>query len=271
MRVHDLATMTNVDRATVRGFGREWFAYRQKDCPDAERIFADYFSMVEFSGEGFDLGCGSGRWAKFIAPKVKLLHCIDPSYAICVAMDNLRDCPNIEYHNTSTVPLDDASQDFGYCLGVLHHVPDPEAALRDAVSKLKPGGTFLLYIYYRFENRPLWFRALWRVTDVMRRLISRLPFQLRHGVTILIAAGVYWPLARIARSDDWPLGWYRDKSFYTMRTDALDRFGTRLEKRFTRDEIRSMMERSGLTGIRFSERAPYWVATGHAMPLTLKR
>ena len=28
---------------------------------------------------GFDMGCGSGRWAKLIANKVKLLNCIDPS------------------------------------------------------------------------------------------------------------------------------------------------------------------------------------------------
>jgi hypothetical protein len=47
-----------------------------------------------------------------------------------------------------------------------------------------------------------------------------------------------------------------------MKTDALDRFGTRLEHRFTKDEIREMMERCGLTRIRFSETRPYWVAVG---------
>ena len=266
MKVNNPAEMANVDLATVAGFGREWFAYSQKALPqsDADKMAADYFSLVDFSGEGFDLGCGSGRWAKFIAPKVRLLHCIDPSDAIYIAMDNLRAFRNVEFHNTSAddIPLEDGSQDFGYCLGVLHHIPDPQSALNKAVAKLKPGGQFLLYVYYRFENRPLWFRTLWRVTDIARRVISRLPFRIRQGVTILIAASVYWPLARIARSDRWPLAWYRDKSFYTMRTDALDRFGTRLEQRFTKDEIRSMMERAGLTEIRFSDHAPYWVATG---------
>lgn len=29
---------------------------------------------------GFDLGCGSGRWAFFVAPKVAKLHCIDRSF-----------------------------------------------------------------------------------------------------------------------------------------------------------------------------------------------
>jgi len=47
-----------------------------------------------------------------------------------------------------------------------------------------------------------------------------------------------------------------------MRTDALDRFGTRLEQRFTRDEIAHMMEAAGLVDIRFSEKMPFWVAVG---------
>ena len=59
-----------------------------------------------------------------------------------------------------------------------------------------------------------------------------------------------------------PLSHYRDKSFYTMRTDALDRFGTRLEHRFTRSEIEAMMAEAGLVDIRFRENEPFWVACG---------
>ena len=47
-----------------------------------------------------------------------------------------------------------------------------------------------------------------------------------------------------------------------MKTDALDRFGTRLEKRYTKDEIFNMMKEAGLRNIIFSENAPYWVAVG---------
>jgi hypothetical protein len=47
-----------------------------------------------------------------------------------------------------------------------------------------------------------------------------------------------------------------------MRTDALDRFGTRLEKRFTTKQIRDMMERAGLEDIVFSQTVPYWCAVG---------
>jgi hypothetical protein len=49
-----------------------------------------------------------------------------------------------------------------------------------------------------------------------------------------------------------------------MRTDALDRFGTRLEQRFTKQEIQKMMESSGLENIKFSEDTPFWTAVGFA-------
>ena len=59
-----------------------------------------------------------------------------------------------------------------------------------------------------------------------------------------------------------PLSAYRRASFYTMRTDALDRFGTRLEQRFTRAEIERMMGEAGLTDIHFSDAVPFWTACG---------
>jgi hypothetical protein len=134
--------------------------------------------------------------------------------------------------------------------------------MRSAVRKLKPGAQFLVYLYYAMETKPAWFRGVWRVSDVARKGISKLPFPIKTRVTSAIAALVYWPLARFGRPN-WPLvEIYKSKSFYTMRTDALDRFGTRLEHRFTRDQIRAMMERCGLTQIRFSDNKPYWVAVG---------
>jgi hypothetical protein len=136
--------------------------------------------------------------------------------------------------------------------------------------KLKPGGSLLVYLYYRFDNRPTWFRAVWRVSDAGRRVISRLPFMLRRRVADLIAVSVYWPLARISRFaerggrnvDVFPLSTYRNMGFYAMRTDALDRFGTRLEQRFTRNEIETMMTDAGLVDVRFEDESPYWRAVG---------
>ncbi len=48
-----------------------------------------------------------------------------------------------------------------------------------------------------------------------------------------------------------------------MRNDALDRLGTRLEHRFTRDEIDAMMRAAGLERVQFNDHAPYWCAVGY--------
>ena len=268
----------NVDKTVVAGFGDEWSRFDQSELTEEElaRMFDNYFNIfpweiISKDSVGFDLGCGSGRWAKMVAPRVGKLHLIDPSDALEVARRNLKNSENCEFHRATVeeIPLADESQDFGYCLGVLHHIPDTGAGLRQCVNKLKSGAPFLLYLYYSFDNRPAWFRAVWKGSDVIRKFVSRLPHSLRFGASQALAATIYFPLARTAKVvekmggnvEKFPLSQYRNNSFYTMRTDALDRFGTSLEKRFTKNEIREMMEQCGLENITFSETS-FWTAVG---------
>ena len=271
----------NLDKKTVEGFGDEWSRLDQTGMTDEDTnlVFENYFSVFPWSdlpknAVGFDLGCGSGRWAKLVAPRVGKLHCIDPSVAIEVARKNLSSLGNCELHQVGVdhIPLGDQSMDFGYSLGVLHHIPNTRAGLAVCVSKLKRGAPFLLYLYYAFDNRPVWFRMLWQVSDWVRKVVSRMPHGLRYAISQVIAGLVYWPLARAAKLSkilgvnvtNFPLTAYRDCGFYVMRTDALDRFGTRLEQRFTKLEIKRMMESAGLENIRFREETPFWCAVGYA-------
>jgi SAM-dependent methyltransferase len=274
----------NESRDTVESFGDEWSRFDQAELPEAEhaKIFGEYFSIFPWDdlppdAEGFDLGCGSGRWAKAVAARVGRLNCVDASpEAIAVATRNLASAPNVAFHVASVddMPLEDGSQDFGYSLGVLHHVPDTQAAIASCVKLLKPGAPFLLYLYYALENRSSFYSFIWRVSDLFRRIISGFPPFIKSAVTDTIAILVYFPLARTARLlekmgidvRDMPLSYYRTHSFYTMRTDSRDRFGTPLERRFTRREIAGMMEAAGLTGIEFSESQPFWCAVGRKIP-----
>ena len=59
-----------------------------------------------------------------------------------------------------------------------------------------------------------------------------------------------------------PLYSYERASFFIIRNDALDRFGTPLEQRFSKKQIGEMMQKAGLHYIVFSEKAPYWHAVG---------
>lgn len=271
----------NIDEQVVADFGREWSQFDQSGVPIEElRItFEQYFSlfpweMLSPDAEGFDLGCGSGRWAYFCAPRVGKLHCIDPAVAaLKVAEKNLSQLNNCIFHNAGVddIPLEDGSMDFGYALGVLDHIPDTEDGVRRCARKLKPGAPLLVYLSYAFDNRPPWFKAIWRASDILRRGISILPYPLKYLASQTIALFVYYPLSRSARFaeklglnvDNLPLSSYREKNFYTLRTDALDRFGTRLEKRFTKSQIEQLMIKAGFEGIEFRNKEPFWCAIGY--------
>lgn len=281
----DSAPGRNIHPETVASFGNEWSEFDQRPLSDAElqAHFEAYFSIfpwdkIDPMSEGFDMGCGSGRWAKIVAPRVGVLNCVDPSAsALEVARRNLAFCPGarVIHASVDATPLQPSSQDFGYSLGVLHHVPDTLAALKSCARLLKPGAPFLLYLYYNFDNRPPWFRQIWRCSEAIRLLICRLPPEQRRYLTDPLAMLIYWPLARFCWMGEalgfdmrnTPLYAYRRASLYTMRTDSRDRFGTPLEQRFTRREVEEMMKEAGFSSISFSDGPPFWCALGTKGPI----
>ncbi len=270
----------NLDPRLVKGFGHEWSRFTNEALSEAElsEIFDGYTTIFPWEdlpvdAEGFDAGCGSGRWARFFAPRVGLLHCIDASEAaLDVAREALSGHANVEFRHEglSSMGLADGTCDFGYCLGVLHHIPDTEHALAECVAKLKPGAPFLVYLYYDLAGRGWLQRRVFGVATMVRAVVSRLPSRARAVVTDVLAVVVYWPLALVARMVE-KIGWdpssvplfqYRNRSFYVMRNDALDRFGTRLEKRYSKEQVRLLLEGGGLEKVTFSDGPPWWVAVG---------
>ena len=147
----------NFDRKVISDFGNEWESYDQSsvDSRELKKQFSDYFKLFSWqekitNGIGVDFGCGTGRWAKFVSEKVNCLICIDASNkAIRVAKRNLFDKNNchVIQGRIDTLPILDNSLDFAYSLGVLHHLPNTEQALKKCINKLKPGAPFLLYLY----------------------------------------------------------------------------------------------------------------------------
>ena len=269
----------NLDAVTVASFGREWKKFNTFTEKAIAQIGDEYFDVVDeeyFSPEtvALDLGCGSGRWSRYLAPRVGFIEAIDPSEAVVAAQALTSDLDNVRVTRAgvNSIPFADHSFDFIFSLGVLHHLPDTGAALSTATRKLKPGGLFLLYLYYALDNRGPGYKLAFHISNVVRRVVSRLPGKLKEWVCEAIALMVYFPLAGLARVvrtvfgerlfEKVPLHYYADKSGWVMRNDALDRFGTPVEHRFTREAISDMMKNAGLDDVKFSEAAPYWHAVG---------
>ncbi len=220
------------------------------------------------------MGCGTGRWTKYLSSKVKFVDIIDPSKAVFYADKLLGDVGNVRLSiaSTESIPFYDESFDFVMSVGVLHHIPNTQKAMMDCVKKVKKGGYFYVYLYYALDNRGVLFKAFFYLADIVRICVSKLPPKLKELVCDFLAFSIYLPLVYIGKglkaiglkglAKKVPLSSYQDKTLFVIRNDALDRFGTSLEQRFTKNEIKEMMEKCGLSNIEIPEGPVFWTALG---------
>lgn len=269
----------NIDHSVVESFGEEWKKFHEFDDAELIRIGDSYFdiineSIINKNTYGLDVGCGTGRWTKYLLNRIGFMEAIDPSEAILAADKLIGDKTNVRLSMASTdnIPFDDETFDFVMSVGVLHHIPDTQKAMSDCVKKLKIGGYFYTYLYYNLENRGFVFKTLFSFVNIIRKGISALPSTPKKIACDLMAIFVYMPLVLLGRFFRWlgfrslakkiPLSAYQDKTFFIIRNDALDRFGTSLEQRFSKAEITEMMSNCGLAEIIIPDNIPYWHAIG---------
>lgn len=264
----------------ISHFSGEWKTFNYLDADQLEEVreqFGAYTRPLpkEVMGRSDlvigDFGAGSGRWAHFLLNYAGQLWLVEPgieSFAILRERFNKNEKVHLLNETVSENSIPNESLDLAVSFGVLHHIPDTLRGIQDICKKMKPGGYFLCYLYYALENKPFIYRLIWRLSNRFRFFISKLPYAARRIVCELIAAVIYFPLARISKllsktglnSQNIPLHHYQDMTFYVMRNDAYDRFGTSLEQRFTKEEITQMLGKAGfdLSTLIFSNDEPFW-------------
>src|SRR5262245_23235675 len=89
IRCYDIPDL-NVDPKTVSSFGHEWNAFNGFSELDLQFTGDMYFDIVtnEMLNENstvIDIGCGSGRWIKYLEGRYKKMVGLDPSEAIFAA------------------------------------------------------------------------------------------------------------------------------------------------------------------------------------------
>ena len=267
--------------STVSDFGDEWDKFDNEKISKNElkKIFNNYFSIfpkkiLNKNSVGIDIGSGSGRWADFVARKVKKLYLLEPSKkALDVSKKKLKLYKNVSYHNVEIKKINTINSkfDFAYSLGVIHHLNYPLKAFKLIKKKLKENSPFLVYLYHDLEENNLFYKFLWKLSEILRWFISKQNFFIKSIITDLIAILIYFPLSRITNlllvffssPKNFLLSYYMDKPFYVMRNDALDRFRTKYEKRYSRSDIIKLFKKSGFKKIKISSKRPYWCAIGY--------
>src|SRR5262249_2432001 len=145
---------------TARSFGFEWSRFPEMR-DEWERNFWDYMlppPPESFSGKRIlDPGGGNGRHTYYAAKNKAEVWAIDICSAVEVAKYNTRSHNNVYVAQADIhhLPFEPESFDLIYSIGVLHHLPDPEAAFRNLLRYLKPGGWIQIYLYWRPVNQPV--------------------------------------------------------------------------------------------------------------------
>jgi SAM-dependent methyltransferase len=254
-----IGQLARPQRRTAEAFGWEWQTFRQLPA-DEQQQFLDWVHPL---GPDFfvdkvvlDAGCGMGRFAVASAEfGARDVLAVDLSEAVEAAAENAREWPNVHVAQADIyrLPFRRASVDFAFCIGVLHHLPDPEGGFACLAERVKLDGALFAWVYGRENNG--WLVRF--VNPIRERVGSRLP---RRALYALAwgAALVLHPLSRLARVCPLPyrayLRWLGEYGFRHTHHVVFDHLVAPTAFYIRRDEFAAWFARAGLGSPRLSWR-----------------
>jgi SAM-dependent methyltransferase len=265
--------MTKLD-----SWGYQWLTF-DDFAPRVESEFADIMSPMEpgeFAGAlVLDAGCGNGRFTRACAALgARRVIGVDPSRSVVAARANTADLPNatILQGDIFDLPFSPARFDHVFCIGVLHHLPDPKAGFLGLARMLKPGGKLSIWVYAH-EGNELVIRYL---EPLRKGMTSKLPWGWTKGISMLAAVGLWllgtfvylpahtlWPAfyRRLPMHDY--LHYIYSLGFYTLYHTAFDKLSPTLCAFIHREELQQWFAEAGLADVVLSFRnGNSWRAQG---------
>lgn len=253
----------SAERHTVRSYSYQWRKFKQM-FPHWEQVFLDSIKPVTrdfFKGKrGLDAGCGFGRSLRYSGAYGAEMIGLDLSEAIEAARENTRHLPNVHLVQGDIFhpPIEPASLDFVYSIGVLHHLPDPKKGFLTLTRLLKPGAPMFIWVYLRNRGRQI------VAFTAMRAISTRMPLRLLNLACLALAAGQWalWivPFRVLNRFEATrglarriPFTLYAQYPFRVLHTDWFDGLSVPLVQYYRRDEIREWYAEAGHERIHLDE------------------
>jgi SAM-dependent methyltransferase len=160
----------------VDSFGFEWQyldAYADKEALSHGHLFGRFLLDRDyFAGKSVvDVGCGNGRIGRIVCAQAASYVGLDlsesvyafPKHTVRPALFRL-----VRASGTD-LPLDDAVADVSVCWGVLHHMDDPDAAMRELIRITRPGGEILVFVYPKHFDARKNLNGLWKHLPTARQ------------------------------------------------------------------------------------------------------
>jgi SAM-dependent methyltransferase len=237
-------------RGSPDRFGYEWNEYSELR-PEYEEQFRRWTRVIpeaEWTGKRFlDVGCGMGRnsyWPMVYGAAGGAAIDIDDR-SLAAARRTLERWPQVEIRKQSAYAVAfDRPFDIVFSIGVIHHLAEPERALRRMAEAARPGGRVVIWVY-GYENNE-W---IVRWFDPLRKLLfARMPIGLTHALSTFLTA-ILWLGLRlgIGRIEYFKL--IRSLTFRHLRSIVFDQMLPRIAHYWRRDEVEALMHRAGLTDV----------------------
>ncbi|MEW5855213.1 MAG: class I SAM-dependent methyltransferase [Myxococcota bacterium] len=243
----NLSSDARTRKGSPERFGYEWEHYASI-LPESRGQLERWLGstgLASFAGKRvLDVGCGMGRnpyWMLQAGAASVVAVDVDER-SLAAARRNLAPFPNATVETRSVYELDPAATglfDRVTCIGVLHHLQDPEEALRRMWRCVAPGGDLVLWCYGKEGNR-----LLLPVIQGFRMLGSRLPLPVTH-VVAKAASAVLWPALRVL---PWRTEYYRNLrklSFRNVQSIVFDQMLPVTANYWTRQDMKRLISPLG--------------------------
>jgi len=250
-------------KKTADSFAYEWNTIYQEN-PFEKQNFLHFLSPFVKESDLkdkllLDIGCGSGRFTKQAALSgAKVVIATDVGDCVSAAFDLTKDLPNVcivqadVYH----MPAQHFA-DLAFSIGVLHHLPQPQAGFSLLPATVKPGGRLLIWVYNRRHN----FRAVY-IFEGLRKISRHIPKPLLFTLCYLPAFAVHGinffthALNRLhakSLAKKIPFSYYANFPFSMKLNDAFDVLATPKSNYYYVEEINTWFKEAKLQSIQTYE------------------
>lgn len=163
------------DKKTADAFATSWNNLPKGSVYTKDQ-FIDWMSPITVSNiEGrrvLELGCGNGSlMVHMINWKSAYLEGVDLGDSVLSAEKNLVNFKNWKITKQDLTDYRSNGFDFVYCIGVLHHLKDPQLGFESVIKNTKSGGKFHVWVYAREGNGIIVY-----IVDPIRKVVSHMPW-----------------------------------------------------------------------------------------------